>query len=218
MLAEIIRFTSFLLPILFMILFYIKTDKLNFLKKYGILTLFIPIFVSFYSIEALGYPLQLILAYMIFVIFGTTYLNNKGWTYSRALSLSFCLTYFGSFFWEIPTHIYTIIIRGGIDGSFPLLLLYILPMFFVYEKVKTNYSKKSITILITYLLSYSTLILYFLISNNIDIWQTTPFSPVAQSFTQILWMMNRIFVIIPLILLYSKSSLRKKVTEASKKE
>jgi len=218
MLAEIIRFTSFLLPILFMILFYIKTDKLNFLKKYGILTLFIPIFVSFYSIEALGYPLQLILAYMIFVIFGTTYLNNKGWTYSRALSLSFCLTYFGSFFWEIPAHIYTIIIRGGIDGSFPLLLLYILPMFFVYEKVKTNYSKKSITILITYLLSYSTLILYFLISNNIDIWQTTPFSPVAQSFTQILWMMNRIFVIIPLILLYSKSSLRKKVTEASKKE
>jgi len=208
MIAEIIRFASFLLPIPFMILFYIKTDKLDFLKKYGILALFIPILANLYFTD-IGFNLGLITTYIIFVLFGASIFNSKGWTYPRALSLSFLLIYFGSFLWELPIIIYTIIIRGGIDGAFPLHIIYIFPMLFVYEKIKTNRTKKELFNLGTQTIIYSVLILFVLIISSIDIWNITQATTVNQSIAQILWMINRIIVTIVLFSIYAKSSLRK---------
>ena len=208
MIGEIIRFTSFLLPIPFMILFYIKTDKLNFLKKYNILTLFIPIFASL-CFDDTGFNLGLITTYMIFVLFGTSIFNSKGWGYPQALSISFLLTYFGSFLWELPTLIYTIIIRGGIDGAFPLHVIYIFPILFIFEKIKINQPKKTTITLLAWMIFYSVLALFALISINADIWNVTQNTTAMQAIEQVSWMMNRIIVITGLFAIYIKSTIRK---------
>lgn len=208
MISEIIRFTSFLLPIPFIILFNIRTNKLNFLKKYGILTLFIPIFFQLLFVD-IGFHLHLIFAYMIFVLFGMSIFNSKGWAISQALSISFCLVYFGSFLWELPIHIYTIIIRGGIDGAFSLHLLYIFPMVFIFDKLKTNQPKREILELLLIFLGWSTFIMFMLVGMGLDLWNILANPLFGQIMMQSLWMLNRMVVIFGLFAIYIKSSLRK---------
>lgn len=208
MLPEIIRTLSFLLPIPFMALFYIKTNKLDFMKKYGILTLFIPIFLNILSSD-FGYHLDLTFAYMIFVLFGAHIFSQKVWTYPQALSLSFCLTYFASFLWELPTHIYTIIVRGGVDGAFPLHLLFIFPIIFIYEKVQTNQSRKEVYNILVQIIGYSTLSMIVLLLSGIDIWNVAQNPQSGQIVEEALWMVNRMVVVIGLFYIYSKSTLRK---------
>lgn len=210
MIQEIVRITGYLLPIPFMALFYIKTDKLNFLKKYQILTLFIPIFMQLIFGD-LGYNIELIFAYVILVLLGTTIFNEKGWTYPQALSLSFCLVFFGSFLWELPILTYTIIIRGGIDGAFPLHLLFIFPMVFVYEKVKTNKKRINNLNLLLVMMVCSSIGLLVLITSKVDIWNIVQSRMSDQVFAQTLWMVNRVIVIGGLFAIYIKSSLRKEI-------
>lgn len=159
--------------------------------------------------NTLGYNFPLIIAYTTLVLFGTSIFAKKGWTYPQALSLSFCLTYFGSFLWELPTHIYTIIVRGGIDGAFPLHLLFIFPIIFVYEKVRTNKTKKETISTLFIILTCSTIILFTLVISGFNVWKvsTNPFSNrIAE---EALWMLNRLIVIIGLFKIYAKSSLRR---------
>lgn len=205
---QIAYFTSYLLPIPFMALFFIKTTHLDFLKKYGILTLFIPILAYLY-LGNLGYALPLVLGYWILILFGTSIFNKKGYTYPQALSISFCLAYFGSILWELPIIIYTIIIRGGIDGAFPLHIIYIFPMLLIYEKIKTNKSRKEIISTLTWILSYSVLILIVLVLDGFNIWVVSQNSISGQGIMEFWWMINRIVVITGLFLIYIKSTLRK---------
>lgn len=210
MTSEIFRVTTFLLPILFMTLFYVKTNKLNFLKKYGILTLFIPIFLQLFFNE-LGFHLYLIFAYMIFVLFGMSIFNSKGWAIPQALSVSFCLVYFGSFFWELPTHIYTIIVCGGIDGAFPLHLLYIFPMVFIFTNLKTNQLSREVFNLLFVILFFSVTVMSVLIGMGLDIWNVAVNPPFGQIVEESFWMLNRMVVIVGLFAIYIKSSVRKEI-------
>ncbi len=209
MIQEIIRIVSFLLPIPFMALFYVKTNKLDFLKKWSLPILFIPIFTQILFTD-IGFKFELVLAYTIFVLFGAYVFNSKGWTYPQALSLSFCLAYFGSFLWELPTHIYTIIVRGGIDGAFPMHLLYIFPIIFIYEKVQTNRTKKEILNTIISILGFSTIVLIALLAGGYNIWYVNQNPLQNQSIMEYLWMFNRIIVIFGLFTIYIKSTVRKK--------
>lgn len=208
------RILSFLLPVPFMILFYIKTNKLNFLKNNPFPVFFVLVFLQI-IFDYLGYNLPLIIAYISLTLLGVSIFVKKSLTYPQALSISFCLTYFGSFFWELPTHIYTIIIRGGIDGAFPLHLLFIFPVIFVYEKVKTNKTKKEIFSIVFKITSCSVIILLFLVIFNFDIWYVPANSPTNQIIEEVLWITNRIIVIVGLFKIYEKLSLRKvkKVSE-----
>ena len=191
-----------------MALFFIKTTRFDFLKKFGILTTFIPI-LAYLLLGEIGYALPMALGYWILILFGTSIFNKKGYTYPQALSLSFCLAYFGSFLWELPTLIYTIIIRGGIDGAFPLHIIYIFPILFIYEKIKTNRSKKENTTALTWILSCSAIILLVLVLGGFDIWNIGYNSITNQRIEEFLWMFNRIIIIIGLFIIYSKSTLRK---------
>ena len=209
MIAEIIRFITFLLPIPFILLFFIKTNKLNFIKKYNFLLLFIPIFIYIFTPE-FGFKIELALAYTIFLLFGTQLFNKKGWSIPQALSISFCLTYFGSFLWELPHHIYTIIIYGGIDGAFPLHIIYIFPIFFIYEKLKTNQSRRELINIRLFAIGYPIIILISLVGGGLNIWDILQNTKFEQSTIQFLWMFSRIITIIGLFAVYSKSTLRKK--------
>jgi hypothetical protein len=205
---QIVYFTSYLLPILFIALFFIKTTRLDFLKKFGILTLFIPILTYFY-LGSIGYTLPLVLGYWILILFGASIFNTKGYTYPQSLSISFCLAYFGSFLWELPTLIYTIIMRGGVDGAFPLHIIYIFPILFIYEKIKTNQSKKEITITLTQILFYSVMVLFVSILSGFDIWNIKQNSISNQGNLEFLWMINRMVIIVGIFSIYIKSTLRK---------
>ena len=209
MISEIIRIISFLLPIPFMALFYLKTNKFDSAKNYIVLTLLIPVFLQILSVNNIGYKIELIIAYMTFVIFGTFFFNKRGWTFLQSLSLSFCLVYFGSFLWELPYHIYTTIVRGGIDGAFPLHLLFIFPIVFICEKVKTNRTLKENLSILCVILSFSLLIMLSLISNNYNIWHVPSNSLSEQIIEETVWMIVRIVTISGLFIMYSKSVLRK---------
>ena len=209
MISEIVRIISFLLPVPFMLLFCIKTNKLNSVKNYIILTFLIPVFLQILSVNNIGYKIELIIVYMTFVIFGTFFFNKRGWTFLQSLSLSFCLVYFGSFLWELPYHIYTIIVRGGIDGAFPLHLLFIFPIVFIYEKVRTNQTIKKNLSIFCVILSFSLLVMLSLISNNYNIWHVPSNSLSEQIIEETVWMIARIVTISGLFIMYSKSTLRK---------
>ena len=142
-------------------------------------------------------------------MFGVFIFNNKGYTIPQSLSISFCLTYFGSFLWETPIIVYTAIIRGGIDGSFPLHIIYIFPMLLIYEKLKTNKPKKEIITTLTWALFYSALTLNVLLLGGFNIWNTSLNSVSNQGIIQSLWMINRMIVISSLFLIYINSTLRK---------
>jgi len=210
MIPEIIRIMSFFIPIPFMLLFYLKTDKLNFLDKYSFLILFVPILMQTLYTDNIGFKFELVMAYTVFVLFGTHIFKSQGWTYPQAVSISFCLTYFGSFLWELPTHIYTIFVRGGIDGAFPLHLFYIFPIVFIYEKVRLNMSRKETVILLTWMIGYSTVVLFALVGTSYNIWNVNLNSVPQQNIMETLWMINRIVVITGLFALYINSRLRKK--------
>jgi hypothetical protein len=205
---QIVYFASYLLPVLFMALFFFKTTKLDFLKKFGLLTVFIPI-LAYLLLGDLGYTLPLVIGYWVLVLFGASIFNKKGYAFPQALGLSFCLAYFGSFLWELPTLIYTIIIRGGIDGAFPLHIIYIFPMLLIYEKIKTNKTKKENITVLTMILFYSTLVLFALVLGGFNIWNITHNSLFNQRIMEFIWMINRVIVITGLFLIYNKSTLRK---------
>jgi len=200
--------SSYLLPVPFMALFFVKTNRLDFLKKYGVLTIFIPLLAYLYF-GAIGFTLPLVLGYWILILFGATLFNSKGYTYPQSLSIAFCLAYFGSLLWETPIIIYTAIIRGGVDGSFPLHLIYIFPMILIYEKLRTNQPRKEIASTLTWTLSYSTLVLFVLVLGKFNIWDTSQNSIANQGIIQFLWMIARILVIVGLFSIYVKSTFRK---------
>lgn len=209
MIADAMRFASFLLPIFFIALFYWKTAKFDWLRKFDLLTIFIPVFAVLVTPE-LGFRFELIIAYWVFVLFGTHLFASKGWSYPQALSLAFCLTYFGSFLWEMPTHVYTILVNGGIDGAFPLHLIYIFPIVFVYEKVKTNQHRKEVLSLLGYLFFFSSLVVATYWISGFDIWDIRRNSLESQIVMQSLWMLNRVVAVLGLFAIYRDSTIRKK--------
>ena len=209
MISEIIRVLSFLLPIPFMALFYFKTTKFNFLKNYIVLTFLIPVFLRISFGNNIGYNIELIITYMTFFVFGTLFFNRKNWTFLKSISLSFCLVFFGSFLWELPYHIYTIIIRGGIDGAFPLHLLYIFPIVFVYEKVRTNKLFKENVKTLCIILGFSSLVMISLLLSSYNIWNVYLNSSIEQTIEKSVWIISRAVTFLGLFFIYSKSTLRK---------
>jgi len=210
MISEAIRIISFLLPVPFMALFYIKTTKFNPLKNYIVLTFLIPVFLRVFFGVSIGYNIELITFYITFVIFGTYFFNQRNWSFLQSLSLSFCLVYFSSFLWELPYHIFTIIVRGGIDGAFPLHLLFIFPIVFVYEKVKTNRKILENMDIIYTILLFSFIVMINLLMYGYNVWNVTLNLPYEQIIEESLWMITRTVTVLGLFFMYSKSTLRRR--------
>lgn len=205
--GAVIRFSTYLLPIPFMALFYLKTHRLDFLRTYGFLLLLLPLVIQLFV--PIGYDLFLALAYLLFVLAGAYVFSFEGWGYPQALSISFCLAFFGSFLWELPIIVYTIFARGGIDGAFPLHMLFVFPMIFIYEKLKTNQPRKMVLYIVGFLMSYSVYNMLLMPLIDVNIWSIESAPYMSQVFGQTLWMINRAAVIVGLFFIYLHSTLRK---------
>lgn len=197
LIAEVVRFSVFLLPILFMLLFDVEKPRFDWLKVYGPL-LFVGavVFVLFFG--DVGFNLELVVAYLAFGSFGVMFFSNRGWSFNRALSLSFCLVRFGGFLWELPIFVYTIVLNGGVDGAFPLTLLFLFPMLFVYEKVRVNRSKREIVGFVFSSVAFSVVVLWLVL--------------VLDTFVLGLGMVNRVVTMLLLFGLYANANLRKKMS------
>lgn len=197
-------------------LYYIKTSKFEWLKTYAPLALLVPILMQMAFGNNIGYRLELMLFYMIMTMVFMVHLCNRGWRVPQALAVAGCLTFFGSLMWELPIMVYTAILRGGIDGAFPLHLLYIFPIVFVYEKLRTNKSKMEVLTWVAISLLASTIYLHCLLYFNVDIWFLN-LNPVStQVIVEVVWMLNRLITIGCLFKIYSLASERKKKNEKSK--
>ena len=188
---ELIRLFSWFLPIPFMLLFFFRTKKLN---KYTNLVFYClvanVIALFFVNHDNLGFNFWLIQYYLMAI--GIVFLiYRKQLDFPQALSLSFNTVYFNSFFWEIPIHIYTPIVRGYFDQALPLHLLYFFPFLFIWNVTKIPLNKKTL-FLLALNFTVSTLLLFLLLSLNVNIWNVTAMPLNMQFITQTIWMLNRI--------------------------
>lgn len=128
----------FVLPVPFMLLYELKTDKFN---RYYSLAWWIVTAIFLYEIlEILGtkvtfFTAELITLYFLMVGLGIHVFTQKH-DLPQALSLSFNLAFFNSLYWEIPIHIYTPLYLGFLDATTPLHLIYAFPAVFLLSKLR----------------------------------------------------------------------------------
>lgn len=137
--GSLMRLCHWFIPIPFMLLYHINTDKLNKLSRFilptGILTMLSFVITYPISLNILGFRPELVCFYILMTSLSFE-LFKKKYSFLRALSIAVCLTFFASLFWEIPYHVMTIIERGYFDQAFPMHLLYAFPGVFIWGKIK----------------------------------------------------------------------------------
>lgn len=182
-LAEYMRIASYLAPVPFMSIWYWKYPKLN---KLSIL---VPVFAAICTLplifldEKVGFLPDVSVFYVWAVALGFIAFRKKGYDLTQALSVAFCLAFFASFFWEIPVHIYTLMVRGTWDLVFALNVFYIMPLFFAVQFVRPKLDAMSVSLLMVSL-GTSLLSLATILETGFNIWTTGAW---GTSFSWVLW-------------------------------
>jgi hypothetical protein len=151
-----------------MILYHLKTKKLHISVKYIFPVIIISEILTFFlSGKLFVYRPELISFYILLSSFSFIAFHKK-YNFLQALSISFCLTFFVSLYWELPYHILTILQRGYLDQAFPLHLLHAFPAVFIWQKIEVKMDRKNIFLLISSL-GLSTFGMFCLIGLGADI-------------------------------------------------
>lgn len=207
---SLMRFVSWFVPIPFMLLYHIKTDKLNRLSKLilpiSLVSIFILTLTYTNGLEILGFRPELIVFYILMLCFSFILFRNK-YDFPQAISITICLTFFGSLFWELPYHGFTIYHRGYIDQAFPLHLLYAFPLVFVWQKIKLRVDELDAS-LIGISLGFSTLSMILLLDLGADIFWTYNNPPNLWLIIESLWFFVRIICFTSLYIIFYRGSLR----------
>ena len=211
-LPSLIRFSSWLIPIPFMILYHIKTKKFNsFLylstPLIGLLSMGLFIYSLFNTLPALGFQISLIAFYAMSCSFAFILFQYK-YEPLQALALSVCLTFFASAYWEIPYWLYTIYIRGYIDQSMPLHLLYFFPLTFVTNKIQVKLNWKVLS-LVGISMLVSTVSIFYLLNLGADIFWTYTNPPILQQHIEIVWFVVRTISFVSLYYIYYHGETKK---------
>ena len=178
-------------PIPFMLLYHLKTKKLNISTKYIFPAILIAEIVSYFLVEKIpSYRSELFVFYIVLVSFAFITFRKK-YDFPQALSIAFCLGFFISLYWEIPYHIFTIIQRGYFDQAFPLHLLYAFPAVFIWQKTELKIDKKNIFLLGSSL-GLSTFGMFCLIGLGADISVGYANAGIIWFTTETVWFMTRV--------------------------
>lgn len=201
--SQIIALSSWLAPIPFMILYSLKTKRLN--------SLFIPTMISLLSLPILT-SLRMVyfhpdvgFSLAISLIIGLYFLRKK-YDYPQAFSFAFIITFLNSLYWELPIIVYTVFYRGYIDQAMPLHILSAFPMFFIYQKIKIVNWKKT-ALLLTSGLIVSIVFMLPLIQIGIIPAFLSAKDYAPPSWVQALWVANRLICFIPLFYIVYNSGL-----------
>ena len=204
-------FLNYFLPIPFMLLYSLKTDRFN--RFYGLFD-FPFLVVSGFVAFALKFLYQFYGVFIVDSILFFLYSNlvclgviafQKKCNLPQALSISFNLAFFNSVYWEIPIHIYTILYHGYVDMAAHLHVLYALPIFFVYQKIRLpNPAWKNYALFLSGLLISTLCLLPVITFHSPDIWNNPP-----PSWAGLLWLLNRIICFLILCKIYVKGELSK---------
>jgi len=209
---SLIRFSSWFIPIPFMILYHVKTTKFD-----GFPHAFIFPFITFVVATSflisnvfIGFRAELIAFYLIML--GLSYgLFATKYDLPQTLAISVCLTFFTSLYWEIPYHVYTVYTLG-IQQAFALHVLYIFPLIFIWQKIKLKLDKLNFSLVVGSMF-VSSVSLFFLLNKNVNIFDTWSNSPGVWLMTEILWFVVRFICFISLYIIFYRGSLRKTVCE-----
>lgn len=148
-------FIIWLMPIAWMSLFYVKTDRLNSIftsiyKYVLVFSLFIFVGLMEYVVSAFNfiynsYPTSfLMIFYFVLAMSFTLYLINVNqWNFPQAISISMICAFIGSFYWEIFFLLYNAYTRG----FEPEWVLHIMGLMFVWFVHKSVGWKKDIATL-----------------------------------------------------------------------
>ena len=215
-LPSLIRFGSWFVPIPFMFLYHLKTKKLDFLfPTVCASTIFfyvLPLLLG----EGLGFMSSLFQLYILAVFLSFLLFYSK-YQLPQALAIAICLTFFASVYWEIPTHIYTIIHRGYIDQAFPLHLLYAFPGVFIWGKIALKKDKINVFLVVLGMV-ISTIVLGFLLNIGSDIFFAINNPANLRQVTENAWTLNRILLFSTLYLIFYRGVPRVKVCPVPIKE
>jgi len=214
-LGSLIRLLSWFIPVPFMILYHVKTDKLDFLQVLAPYATFF-FFAGFLLFgdrldTKLGFRPELLAFYAATVGLSFMYFSNK-LEVPKALSIAVCLTFFASAYWEVPYWIYTIYIRGYIDQAMPLHLLYFFPLAFVVSKIEVRVDWKNV-LLIASNMVVSTLSIFLLVGLGSDVFWTYNNPPNLWLINEVTWFVIRIFCFVTLYWIYYNGRIRNERTK-----
>lgn len=206
-LPSLVRLSSWFLPIPFMLLYHIKTKKLDFLfpalcagALFGIILPFLP--------EAnFGFTPDLIQFYTL-AVFASFLLFYTKYELPQALSIAFCLTFFASLYWELPCHIFTTVYKGYIDQAFPVHTLFVYPGLFVWTKISLKPDRTNFLLFLSSMV-VSSLSLVFLFRIGADFYITYINPPSLQYIMEVVWMFTRAFCFSALYLIFYRGISRK---------
>jgi len=207
---SLIRFGSWFIPIPFMILYHVNTTKLNKLSKFilpvSIISMLILALSYTTGLNVLGFRPELV-AFYILMLYVSFTLFRKKYDFLQVISIAVCLTFFGSLFWEIPYHVYTIYIRGYFDQAFPLHMLYAFPAVFIWGKIKLRVDELNVG-LIGLSLGVSTLSMILLLDLGADLFWTYSNPPNLWLLIESTWMLIRGVCFLSLYTIFYRGSLR----------
>ena len=197
------------LPIPFMLLYYVKTKKLNFI--YRLVTILVPLVVGTLLITNtwLGSFNPILTSFYIVAVFVGLLLFRKKYDFPQAASLVFNIVFLNLLYWELPTFIYTILYRGYVDQAISLHVLPIFSFYFLYTKLNFKLTKANILLLL-YGFIFSTIVLYFLVYCKINIWEVSEYLGSMYWIKEITYSLMRTVCLIILYLIFYNCKIREK--------
>jgi len=199
---------SYLLPIPFMALWGLRTDRLDRLWRRlspAALAIWLLLTAFLYAVRP-----PFFVAWEIFALYSSAVCLGT-WVFLRrchlpqALSLSLNLCYFGSLYWELPIHVWTVVHQGYVDRAAYLHLLHAVPVFFVAEKVRLPEPAWRSWALLLLGLAVSALFLLPLVLRRVDIWAPSAGSMWAGP----RWLLNRAVCLAVLLYAYGRGEVKK---------
>lgn len=205
---ELLQASFWFLPIPFMLLYSIKTKKLNFMYKVTVIVT--PILISWLFLFNFQWKANPVLtSYYILTGLAGLLIFKRKYDFPQAISLVFNIVFLNLLYWESPIYIYTIIHRGYIGEAISLHILPIFSFYFLCFKLKFKFTKDNL-LLLSLGFGLSCLALYFLVYSNINIWYAEDYLTAMYWFKEVVYSIARTVCLIVLYYIFYNCEERKK--------
>jgi len=152
-------FIIWLLPVAWMMLFSVRTSKLNFIfskiyKAYIVFSLFAFLglmkdIINIFNFMYNAYPTTFLMTFYFNLALAFTFylINVKSWNFPQAISVSVICALIGSYYWEVPYLIYNAL-NIGFEFQWILHIMGVMFFWFIWKNVGWKKDTKTIGVVI----------------------------------------------------------------------